>query len=220
MNFFTNNFLGRFMNWLANIVILHFLWVIFSLPLFTIGASTTALYYALMKWIRRDEGYIHTNFIKAFKTNFKQSTILWIIIVLVGFILWLDLRIGILTNLNTPNSPMGKILIVISIILMIPFGFICTYIFPVQAKFENKIIANLKNSLLMAIGHLGYTLLIFIFLLSFVFLSFISRIFIGIILVCGMGLYGYITANIFIAIFRKHLPDELDDDIEASGIDN
>lgn len=221
MNIFSmNNLLGRFMNWLANIVILNFLWLIFSLPIITIGASTTALYYTLMKWIRRDEGYIHTNFVKSFKANFKQSTLIWIIISLIGFVLWLDLRIGLFFNMNYPESVMGKILIIISILLIIPFIFVFTYIFPVQAKFENRIIDNLKNSLLMAIGHLGYTLLIFFFFITFVFLTLTSKAFIGIQILCGMGLYGYITSNIFIFIFRKHLPNEIDDDAEASGINN
>lgn len=220
MNVFSSNsLLGRFMNWVFNIVILNFLWIIFSLPIITIGASTTALYYALMKYIRRDEGYVYTNFIKSFKENFKQSTILLLITVVVGFVLWVDIRIGVFFNSNTPDSPIGKILIVISMILIIIYSLICTYIFPVQAKFENKIKDNIKNALLMAIGHFGYTLLIFFFLGTFVFLTLTSKAFIGLEILCGVSLYGYITSNIFIVIFRKHLPDELEDDAKASGID-
>lgn len=71
----------------------------------------------------------------------------------------------------------------------------------------------------MAIAHLGYTLLIFFFFITFVFLTLTSKAFIGLEILCGAGLYGYITSNIYIAVFRKHLPDELKDDAEASGID-
>lgn len=61
-----------------NLVVLHVLWVVYSLPIITIGASTTALYYSCMKMIRTNEGYVHRNFHHSFKQNFKQSTIIWL----------------------------------------------------------------------------------------------------------------------------------------------
>ena len=52
---------------------LNFLWVIFSLPFFTIGASTTALFYVTGKIIR-DENYksLTGAFWHSFKNNFKN----------------------------------------------------------------------------------------------------------------------------------------------------
>ena len=38
------------------------LWLVFSLPLFTIGASSTALYYAVVKSIRHDRGRVSSCF--------------------------------------------------------------------------------------------------------------------------------------------------------------
>ena len=220
MNIFSNDsMLGRFLLWTADIFILNILWFIFSLPLFTIGASTTALYYSLMIRTRRDEGYIHKNFFKSFKLNFVQSTIIWVILVLIGIIIFIDFRVGLFLNAAN-NSPVGKIILLSSIIIMIPYFFILMYIFPVQAKFINKITDNLKNSLLMAIGHLGYTFILILITLSFFLLTFISRAFIGIEILFGFGLYAYITSNIYITVFRKHLPQELEEDLEALGIQN
>lgn len=220
MNIFSaTSLLGRFMNFVANIVILHFLWLLFSLPIFTIGASSTALYYSLMKWIRRDEGYIHTNFLQSFKSNFKQSTIIWLILLFLGSVLFLDLRIGMFFSTGN-NSMIGKAMVVSSAVMFVPYILICTYIFPIQAKFENPILYNLKNSLLMSIAHFGYTLLIFLFFIIFVLMTLTSKAFIGLEILCGVGLYGYLTANIFIHVFRKHLPNELEEDAIANGIDN
>lgn len=219
MNIFSsNNFLGRFMNWVGDIVLLHVLWVIFSLPIITIGASTTALYYSSMKWIRRDEGYIHKNFIKAFKDNFKQSTIIWLILLVVGLILSTDLRIGFYLSATQGSSLIGKVMICSSIILLIPFYFVFTYIFPVQAKFENTIKQNLKNAFLMATAHLGYTILLALISASFVIALLVSKAFIGLCIFGGAGLYAYVTGNLFIFVFRKHLPSEYEEDIEAKGI--
>lgn len=217
MNIFSmDSMLGRFLYWIADIFILNILWIIFSLPIFTIGASTTALYYSMMQRQRRDESYIHKNFIKAFKDNFKQSTILWLIMILVALVLFADLRIGLFFNINQ-NLLIGKIFIVVSVILMIPYLFVLLYIFPIQAKFENTIKDNLKNAILMAIGHLGYTLLLLMIVATFVVLTLFSRAFIGVEILLGVGLYAYLTSNVYITIFRKHLPDELEEDLEAIG---
>lgn len=217
MNIFSmDSMLGRVLYWIADIFILNILWIIFSLPIFTIGASTTALYYSMMQRQRRDESYIHKNFIKAFKENFKQSTILWLIMILVALVLFADLRIGLFFNINQ-NLLIGKIFIVVSVILMIPYLFVLLYIFPIQAKFENTIKDNLKNAILMAIGHLGYTLLLLMIVATFVVLTLFSRTFIGVEILLGVGLYAYLTSNVYITIFRKHLPDELEEDLEAIG---
>lgn len=216
MNVFsTDGFLWRAMNFIAEIFILNLLFIIFSLPLFTIGASTTALYYALMVRTRRNEGYVYKNFIKSFKDNFKNSTIIWIIMLIIGFVIYTDYRIG----LAAPGL-MGKVMIVSSVILAIFYTMVLTYIFPIQAKFENTIKDNLKNALLMPIAHLGYTALIFMFFIIFILLAFKSHVFLGLLLIIGFALYGFITSNIFISVFRKHLPDELADDEEAYGMDN
>lgn len=215
MNIFSpDSILGRFLYWAADIFILNVLWIICSLPIFTMGASTTALYYALMKRQRRDESYVHKNFFHSFKSNFKQSTIIWLIMLLIGALLFADLRIGMLYNAN--GYALGKIFIITSILLLIPYSFILIYIFPVQAKFVNTIKDNFKNSILMAIGHLGYTALILIIIASFILLTFISRAFIGIEILCGFSLLAFLTSNIFIMIFRKHLPNEFEEDLEAT----
>lgn len=99
MNFLSDNsVLGRFMMLVFDIVLLHFLWILCSLPLFTVGASTTALYYSCMKRIRTGEGYVWRNFFHAFKDNFRQATCIWLLLLAVAFVLILDLRIGMNTD--------------------------------------------------------------------------------------------------------------------------
>lgn len=84
----------RFFNFVYNLVVLHVLWIVYSLPVFTIGASTTALYYSCMKMLRTNEGYIHRNFHHSFKQNFKQSTIIWLGMVALLSLYITDLRYG------------------------------------------------------------------------------------------------------------------------------
>lgn len=63
---------------------LNILWLICSLPIFTIGASTTALFYCTLKMAEdRDEGLTRM-FFRAFRSNFKPATKLWLILLALG----------------------------------------------------------------------------------------------------------------------------------------
>ena len=57
---------------------LSVLWIVFSIPIITMGASSTALYATVLKYIRRDEGYLWRTFWEAFKENLKRSTLAWL----------------------------------------------------------------------------------------------------------------------------------------------
>lgn len=216
MNLFSvDSPLSRFLYLVGDIITLHFLWVLCSLPLITIGASTTALYYSCMKRIRTQEGYAASNFMKAFKENFRQSTIIWLILLALGFLFVTDIRIGM-----SVDGPVGKLMIVGCSIFLLPYLLTAMYIFPVQAKFENHISDNFKNALIMSLRHFPYSLLLFLIWGTILLLGISFVPFMGLMLGCGAGLAAYLTSNIFIHIFRKYIPEELEDDLERSGFNN
>ncbi|MFR8563093.1 MAG: YesL family protein [Blautia sp.] len=203
---------SRFLYFIADIVTLHILWVIHSLPVITVGASTTALYYSCMKRIRTGEGYVTKNFRKSFKENFRQSTIIWLILVIAGLLFFIDIRFSIALN-NT----LGHIMLISCSVFLIPFIFLSLYIFPVQAKFENTIFQNTKNALIMSVRHFFFSLFLIAIYFTIFFLGISFPPFIGLFLCCGAGLTAYLTSNIFIFIFRKYIPEELEHDLEVSG---
>ena len=158
------------------------------------------------------EGYPLKNFFSSFKINFKQSTLIWIGLMIIGFIFFTDFRIAMALE-NT----LGRLMLVTCSCFLIPYLLICLYIFPVQAKFKNTIYDNLKNAFFMAIRHFPLTLLLIAIDATFILLFFSFVPFIGLALCCGVGLLGYLNANLFVFIFRKYVPDELEHDLEISG---
>ena len=80
-----DNPVWRFIGKLGDLMILNILWVICSIPIFTMGASTTAVYYVTMKLVRGDDGYTLRNYFKSFKENFKQATVIWLLMLYPGF---------------------------------------------------------------------------------------------------------------------------------------
>ena len=78
----------------ADLLLLNFLCILCCIPIVTAGASITALYYVTLKMARDEESYIARSFFRSFKQNFKQATIINIIMLLTAAVLFIDLRIA------------------------------------------------------------------------------------------------------------------------------
>ena len=69
---------------------LNLLWFVCSIPVFTIGAATTALYYASLKVVRDEDSHVGAMFFRSFRENFRQATQIWLILLGVGLFLGAD----------------------------------------------------------------------------------------------------------------------------------
>ena len=130
---------------------LNILWFVFSLPVITLGASTTALYTVTLKMVSDDEGGITHSFIDAFRSNLKSSTKVWGILMIFGFVLAVDGYV--LSRLRYENA-FWTLITALVIVAAAAYCFILLYVFPLMARFENTTLAMLKNSLFIAIRYL------------------------------------------------------------------
>ena len=90
---------------------LNILWFLCSLPIFTIGAATTALYYASLKIVREEETNVTAMFFRSFRENFKQATGIWLILLALLAVMGIDLRMtAVLPSFNV-NSISGMIIL-------------------------------------------------------------------------------------------------------------
>ena len=126
----------RFLSKVCDLMILNALCIICCLPIVTAGASVTALYTITMKMVRGEESYIFKGFFKAFKENFKQSTIIWLIMAALGIFIFVDYRASAILPENVSN--LFRVLIGALIIF---YAMILSYVFPYTARFAN----NIKN---------------------------------------------------------------------------
>lgn len=194
--------LAVFLNKTADLVILNLLWVICCIPIVTAGAATTAFVYELLKLARDEESYIFTGFFQQFKENFKQATIVWLIYLLIGAVVYFDIRaLGIM---DLSWKPVWTIILYMIAFLAIASMF---YAFPVMAFFRNSTKKVLKNSLLMAVAHLPWTLLIILInLCPVLLLMFGNPIAVGFLdVVIGFSLAGLVNAHIFRRLFDRYI---------------
>ena len=70
----------RFLSKVADMIILNILFLITCIPIFTIGASMTALYYVTLRMVSGEEGPVSKDYFRSFKQNFRQATVIWLIL--------------------------------------------------------------------------------------------------------------------------------------------
>lgn len=140
-----------FITRLAYSAYLSILWLICCIPLVTVGAATTALFTVTLKMVKNEEGNVTSQFFHAFKDNFKQSTIVWLILFAVGAILAVDGYA--LYHLRFDNA-FWTFLTAVYVLVLVAYAIITMYIYPLMAHFDNTIPAMFRNSIMIGMRFL------------------------------------------------------------------
>lgn len=198
-----DNHVFRFFSKLIDVLIVNFLFLLFSIPILTFGAALTAMYTILLKIIRKKEGYIVKDFLSAFKTNFRASTISWLIILTLGAVFVIDFQL--IQYLS------GFFYIFLSsILLFFVFLYLCliTILFAYIARYDNTIKNSFMNSLGMGLSNPHYLLvLLLITIVPIVFvltssMGFVTGVYIGSF--GGFSLLALIQSYFIEKIFYKY----------------
>lgn len=202
----------RILNRVGDLLILNIMMIICCIPIITVGAAYTAMHYVILKIIRGEEGYLVKGFFKSFVRNFKQATLMWLIMLLVIAIFIGDAFIFGYSGVVFPK-PLVITVIAVAVIMML----VSMYIFPLLARFDNTIRNTIKNAALLSIANLPKTLLMALFyVLPFVigYFSTYSYIF---IFMFGISLPAYGAAWLYSGIFKKFEPEvEIASDLDFS----
>lgn len=140
---------------LADLMILNLLFVATCIPVFTIGAASSALYTVCFRMIRQEEGHIISGYLRSFRENFRQGTGIWLILLLLAAVGALNLG-----WLDSIGGLMQTVMRLLTVMVLAILAFIHAYVFPLQSQFRNTVKATLSNAFLLSIGHLPRTMLI------------------------------------------------------------
>jgi len=173
---------------------LNILWFVCCIPIFTAGASTTALFYVTLKIVKNEEGHLTRAFFHSFKENFKPATKIWLILLGVGILLGTD---GYIFYHMRYENAFWTIGTAIFIVALIAYAIILMYIFPLLARFDNTIRAMFKNAFFIGMKFLLCTALMAVIYFAMAFI--IIRLFTPAIIfgegLCAL-LCSYLLANI------------------------
>lgn len=140
---------------LFDLLLLNLLWFAASIPLFTIGASTIALYDTALKMVRDKERGIVRDFLASFRSNFFKSIPVTLILAAVLGILVTDLHV-----LGREEHEGAAIMYGGCIVFLIALSVLASYIFPLMARFDNTVKNTFLNAGKIAAAHLPQTMFI------------------------------------------------------------
>ena len=197
---FFNSSLFDGLNKIVDVFLLGLYFIVCSIPIFTIGASFTALYYSVHKVIYQGRGYT-TEFFHSFKDNFKQATLSWLIFLAAGGILVGDIYI---TRVVIDSSEKISNMWVVFTIMLIFMIIWALYHFTYMARFENGFKATFKISGAIAVLHFAYSIIIALITAVFALFSYLLPV----LFIFVPALYVVCVHPIFEKIYRQYMTDE------------
>ncbi len=156
--------LGKFLSKLLDLFVLQVLFLVTSIPVFTIGAGLTAVFSVCRRIQDEEQTSVTREYFSAFKSGFRKSTAAWLIVAVAAILL--VNAIGYYNQLDSQTRliPMG-----IACLLLAMDGGMFVYLFPLMAWFDNGLKQHFRNGATLALYHWKTTLLV-VGLYAFVFL--------------------------------------------------
>lgn len=203
--FNSDNAVMRVLSKIFDIGVLTLIYLVFCIPVVTIGAATTSLYYVSAKVLRHNRSYVWREFWHSFKMNFAQSTIIWLITFAFSFVILFDM------NIISANAQSEKGGYLVGAYMAVLFVVLCisSYVYPFISRFSTKLTQILRLSLYCAFRHFLHTLMflaIFAVLGVVIYYGVLTNIILVVIFAPGAAslLYTYPMEH----IMKKYMPKE------------
>lgn len=188
---------------IVDLLLLNFLFIITSIPIFTIGASLCALYSVNLKMTRKEESYVIKDFFRSFRQNFRQATPSFIAFAaafsLLGMNLWISTQTG---------GTFSAVLRTVAGIFLLAVYICFLYYFPILARFQftcRQVMMHIPHMILTWPGYFFTLILLNIPIFFFAFYSLYTAAALFIITcIIGASAFTYVESLLFRKIFEKY----------------
>ena len=193
----------QFLVRVGDLIILNVLFILCSAPVVTLGASLTALHRVTQNMLFEQEEPLLKAFFRAFRQNFKQSTLAW----LVELVVIVSLVCDVLLVLAYFNGGLAKALYILVAVLAILGAGVYAYLMPLIARYENGMRQQVNNAVVLAIIKLPKTLLlVFLNLLPVILVLISVPVFVQTLIfwvVIGFAFVSFIESSILKPVFQQ-----------------
>ena len=185
-----------FLTAVCNLIFVNFCFVITCIPIITIGASLTAMNRITIKILLGENPPVFSEYFRSFKNNFKQSTVIWLILAAVtGFFVW---EIYLINTALPPEYTWTQYPIYFLLLAV----FSCmTYAFPIIAWFDENNRQVIKNSLLLSLANIPSTIFFAIITLALGLVTYVYPVLV-LSLMCFLG---FALVAILESVFLKRI---------------
>lgn len=194
----------KIMSQFVDIMLINVLFLITSIPIITVGASFSAVSTLYINYTVGNTDQIIPQYFKAFKKNFKQSTIIYIILSIFSTLLIINWML--FPNYEGPLK--WGVLITLFIFSTIVYIY-SLIIYPYIAKFHNSLAQASKNILWMFVDNVvsisGMGLMTFLPVIVMIYYPWTLPIFLYYFMFFGFSLIVYVNTLILNNIFEKYI---------------
>lgn len=193
----------QFLVRVGDLIILNVLFILCSAPVVTLGASLTALHRVTQNMLFEQEEPLLKAFFRAFRQNFKQSTLAW----LVELVVIVSLVCDVLLVMAYFNGGLAKAMYILVAVLAILVAGVYAYLIPLIARYENGMRQQVNNAVVLAIIKLPKTLLlVFLNLLPVILVLISVPVFVQTLIfwvVIGFAFVSFIESSILKPVFQQ-----------------
>lgn len=140
--------LAKGLSYVGDMMVLNLLFLLCSLPVVTIGASASALCYVAQKMAAENDVGVAKPFFRAFRENFRKGTAIGLLLLAAGVLIW--------TGSGVVKANPDRFPFVVSAVYVLAAVFLwltVSWVFHVQAKFENTVFRTIKNAIILGMAH-------------------------------------------------------------------
>ena len=196
--FYYDSKVMRFGAKVTDLLLLQLVTVLCCLPVITVGTAFTAMHTVLLKMYRRQDPSVFSEYFKAFKANFKQSTIVWLIYLAVFAFLLADWIL--LLQIPDPNVKDTAYLLLIPLFLVLLS--LC-WVFVLISRYQNSIWQTVKNSLTLVFRYPLRTLSMLVLLTLPIWVFYLSIHSFPFLLLMGISVPGFLRTIVYSPIFDQ-----------------
>ncbi len=187
----------------VDVIYIGILWLLCALPIVTIGPASAALYYAMVKSVRRGRGHAGREFFAALKQNFKSSIKLWLMFL--GLILLWGANLYFGGLLRGEAGPGISVYLIIPVLLPLP------WVFAYVSRFDNSTWDTVKFSVFLCLKNLPGTIMLLMIMAAFIILGWVFPALIPLLPGACCLLMSFQTEPVFRAITQEMETDENQD---------
>lgn len=202
-----DSFFYSLMTRLANMMILNILFLLNCLPIITIGSAWTSLYYVALKIFQNNENEelsVTKCYFHSFRQNFLTATGIWLLALIAGFVLILDIRIIGIIEIRSLQTALRISVGAVVLLFLITLQFV----FPVLSRYQLSLLPAIKTAAMMAIGSFPIAVFLLILTAGVTWISLLNKytIYTGIFfwMTFGFSAISMCKSGLFLRVFAKY----------------
>lgn len=196
--------IGSAVSRLIDLIVAGLYWLICSLPVITIGAASTALYYAVVKCVRHERGRLTGVFFSAFRREFRQSTLTWLIYIGYTAVIAADAyAIG--------AAGLGGVLGILRWVFFLPALLSLPWMFAYISRFSNNIKGSFKFVGWLTLRNIGRSVLLVAVLVAVGVIVYLTPLLLPLL----PGAVCMLMSLIIEPVFREYTAEQGDENTDA-----